>query len=147
MSSEAEPTTFGQRLAHLRQTVHPANRGPYTFEEVARGVRDLDLGFDISATYIWQLENGKRSNPTLRHMEGLAAFFGVPASYFLDPAIQARVDKELELLSSLRDERVHDIALRARGVSGPNLDTVRSLIENIRRIEHLDEGGDGHDGG
>ena len=140
MSSADEPTTFGQRLAHLRQTVHPADRGPYTFEEVARGVRELN--FDISATYIWQLENGKRTNPTLRHMEGLAAFFGVPASYFLDPAIQARVDKELELLSTLRDERVHDIAMRARGVSGPNLDTVRSLLENIRRIEHLDENGD-----
>jgi transcriptional regulator with XRE-family HTH domain len=129
--------TFASRLDHLFRRVHPSDKPEFTYEEVANGV--TQAGHDISAAYVWQLRNGKRTNPTLRHIEGLAAFFGVPASYFLDPAVQRQVDAELDLITSLRDAGVQNLALRAHGLSPEGLAAVESMVEHVRRLEKLSD--------
>ena len=127
--------SFAARLDTLFRRVHPPDKAEYTYEEVARGA--TRSGFDISAAYVWQLRNGKRTNPTLRHIEGLASFFGVPASYFLDPEVQRRVDAELDLMVSLRNAGVQNLALRAHGLSAEGLAAVENMVEHVRRIEKL----------
>src|SRR5947208_2004720 len=85
-NSEAEAplqTPLSQKLDFLSRSVHPPERGEYTFEEVADAVR-AGGGPTISATYIWQLRKGIRDNPTKKHLEALAGFFGVPPAYFFD---------------------------------------------------------------
>jgi transcriptional regulator with XRE-family HTH domain len=140
MSSEADGDTaarasFAQLLDRLFRRVRPAGKTEYTYEQVAHGA--ARAGFDISPAYVWQLRNGKRTNPTLRHIQGLAAFFGVPAGYFLDPAVRDAVDVELELAATLRDSGVRQLALRAHGLSPDGLAAVQSMVEHVRRLEGL----------
>lgn len=136
-SRDESGRTFAERLNHLFETVRPAGKGSYTYEQVSAGV--AEAGYEISPAYVWQLRRGERANPTLYHIEGLAAFFGVPASYFLDPAVEERVNKQLELLASLRDAGVRNVALRAHGLSPKGIAALEAMIERLRDMEDLQE--------
>jgi transcriptional regulator with XRE-family HTH domain len=128
--------TLAQKLDHLFSTVHPGDRGEYSFEEVARALQARG-GPTISATYLWQLRKGLRDNPTKRHLEALADFFGVPPAYFFDDAVTARIDAELGLLAALRDASVRQIALRAAGLSPESLGAIAEMVERVRQLEGL----------
>lgn len=134
VAEQQEPQSLTERLDRLFRTVHPANRGEYTYEEVASAIREQ--GTMISHTYIWQLRKGLRDNPTKRHLEALAAFFGVPASYFLDDDTAA-ADAQLELLATLRDDPVRSLALRAAELSPNGLAAIRAMVEHARSVEGL----------
>jgi transcriptional regulator with XRE-family HTH domain len=127
--------TLADKLNRLFRTVHPQGRDEYTYEEVASAIRER--GVMISHTYVWQLRKGARDNPTKRHLEALAEFFGVSAAYFLDDAAAQRIDDQLELLAAFRDNAVRQVALRAAGLSGPSLDAIQGMIEHARTIEGL----------
>ncbi|MCR3751799.1 helix-turn-helix domain-containing protein [Lentzea californiensis] len=124
------------RVDHLFRTVRSDDGGEYTFEEVAEAIRAKG-GPTISATYLWQLRKGVRDNPTKRHVEALAGFFGVPPAYFFDAAEAARIDAELTLLNALRDAPVRQLALRARGLSDKSLATIADMVERVRELEGL----------
>jgi len=128
--------TLADKLDRLFEAVHPAGRGPYSNEEVAALIREQG-GPTISATYIWLLRKGQRNNPTLKHLEALANFFGVPAAYFFDDETAAKVDAELALLNALKDLGVQRLALRAAGLSPRSLDSIAEMIERVRELEGL----------
>jgi transcriptional regulator with XRE-family HTH domain len=134
--AELPAQTLSGKLNHLFETVHPANRGPYSNEEVAAGIRDQG-GPTISATYIWLLRKGQRDNPTLKHLEALAGFFGVPPAYFFDDETAARVNAELGLLNAMKDLGVQKVALRVAGLSPKSLDSIADMIERVRELEGL----------
>lgn len=125
--------TLADRLNKLFATVHPADRGPYTVDEVAQATQ-------ISASYLRYLRSGERTNPTRERLQVLARFFGVDVGYFFDDDVAARVASQLDLLATVRDSPVRDIAQRMVGLSPQSLDTVRQLIENVRRLEGLPPG-------
>ena len=138
-NSEAEAphlASLSEKLDFLFRTVHPSERGEFTFEEVAEEIRARG-GPTISATYIWQLRKGIRDNPTKKHLEALADFFGVPPAYFFDAAAAKRIDAELALLVALRDGSVRQLALRAFGLSPSSLKTIASMVERVRELEGL----------
>jgi transcriptional regulator with XRE-family HTH domain len=142
---EAEQArTLAQKVDRLFRTIHPRERGEYTFEEVAEGIRARG-GPTVSATYLWQLRKGLRDNPTKKHLEALADFFGVSPSYFFDEDAAKRIDAELDVLAALRDNPVRQIALRAVGLSTESLATIADMIERVRQLEGLPEPGE--DGG
>src|SRR5687768_11127801 len=120
--------TLAAKVNHLFQTIHPRGGGEYSFEDVAEAIRARG-GPTISATYIWQLRKGLRDNPTKRHLEALAGFFGVPPAYFFDDEATVRIDAELKLLSALRDNSVRQIALRASGLSPKSLDAIADMVD------------------
>lgn len=128
--------TLAEKLDHLFRTIRPRDGDEYTYEEVARALREQG-GPTISATYVWQLRKGLRDNPTMRHLEALAAFFGVPEAYFIDDAVAGRVDAELELLVALRDAGVRALALRAFGLSPETLASLTQMVERVRKLEGL----------
>lgn len=130
--------TLAEKLDHLFHTVRPAGQGEYSFEDVSATVRGRG-GPTISASYIWQLRKGARDNPTKKHLEALADFFGVPPSYFLDDAAAGRVDAQLELLTALRDTAVRQMALRASGLTEESISAVAETIERLRQLEGLTE--------
>lgn len=126
--------TFTQRLNHLWETVHPLGK-PYTYDQVAEGLSAL--GYEISVSYLWQLRNGRRENPTLQHIRGLAAFFGVPAAYFLDPEETKRIDEELNVIAAMRDAGVRNVALRTHGLSERDLAALDAMISSLREARGL----------
>jgi len=138
MADEVAATLAG-KLDRLFRTVRSPKGGEFSYEEVASAIRDH--GVTISHTYIWQLRKGVRDNPTKRHLEALAEFFGVSAAYFLDGDAAQRIDEQLELLAALRDNAVRQVALRAVGLSRPSLDAIHGMIEHARQIEGLNHGG------
>jgi len=131
------PKTLAGKLDYLFRVVHPKAGGEYTYREVAQAINDTDTGTTISASYVWQLRRGEKDNPTIRHIEAIAKFFGVPPSYFLDEQAAADITAQLELLASMRDNDVREIALRASDLSPAALKMIKNLIEDTRRIEGL----------
>jgi len=135
---DAAPRSLAEKVDQLFKTIHPAGRGEYTFEEVARGLEERG-GPTVSATYIWQLRRGIRDNPTKKHLEALAGFFGVPPAYFFDDAASERIESELGFLAALRDSSVRQVALRARGLSPRSIDALQTMIDHVRQLEGLPE--------
>lgn len=128
--------TLAERLDYLFRVVHPRGKGEYTYREVAAAI--VDAGTSISPSYIWQLRAGAKDNPTKKHLEALATFFGVAPAYFFDDVVAEQVDAELAVMAAMRDSGIRDIALRAGGLSEKSLDVVREMIERTRQLEGLD---------
>jgi transcriptional regulator with XRE-family HTH domain len=144
--AEVEPKrarTLAEKLDRLFHTMHPRQRGEYAYKEVADGIAARGSP-TISATYLWELRTGRKDNPTLKHVEALAQFFGVPPAYFLDEDSAERIDEELALLGALRDASVRHMALRAAGLSRASLGTITEMIERVRELEGLPDAP--HDG-
>jgi transcriptional regulator with XRE-family HTH domain len=134
---KAEPgRTLAQRLEYLFRTMREPGRREYSNEEVA-GAITRDQGITISASYLWYLRTGQRDNPTLKHLNALARFFGVPTAYFFDDETATEVEAELALLRAMKDARIRDVALRADGLSSESLDTIREVIGRVRKLEGL----------
>ena len=125
-------SSLAQRIDKLFKAVRPKGR-EYTYDEVAQGC-EATGGGTFSKTYVWQLRTGQRDNPTKRHLEALAAFFGVPASYFFDDDTAERVDSQLALAVALRDAAVRDIALRAMTMDEATRRSVAQIVREISRI-------------
>src|SRR6266496_1538659 len=134
-SSETEaprPISLSQKLDLLFRTVRSREQDEYSFEEVAETIR-AGGGPTISATYIWQLRKGLRDNPTKKHVEALADFFGVSPAYFFDDEAAKRIDAELEVLAAIRDAPVRQIAMRAVGLSPESLASIAQMVERARQ--------------
>jgi transcriptional regulator with XRE-family HTH domain len=131
------PSSLADKIDHLFRTVHSRDRGEYTFEEVADAINQRGAA-TISPTYIWQLRKGLRDNPTKKHLEALADFFGVNPTYFFDDEAAKRIDTELDLLATLRDSGVRQLALRAFGLSPETLDSITHMVERARDLEGLE---------
>jgi len=137
--------TLADRLNHLFQAVRSKDGREYSNEEVA-GTITREQGVSISASYLWYLRTGQRDNPTLKHLNALAAFFGVPSAYFFDDVVAERVDGELAVATAMRDTGVRDVALRAAGLSAQSLDAIAEVIRRVRQLEGLASSDDRHDG-
>jgi transcriptional regulator with XRE-family HTH domain len=134
-AKQVAPKTLAEKIDHLFTVVHPPGR-EYTHEQVATAIQELG-GPTISAAYLWQLRTGKRDNPTMKHLEALSGFFGVPPSYFFDEETAGRVDDQLELLVALRDDQVRQVAVLANGLSPETLGTITTMLERARQLEGL----------
>lgn len=138
MSDKAPPggRSLAEKIDRLFESVHPKDRGPYSYKEVEAGIR-AQGGPALSSSYIWQLRTGSRDNPTKRHLEALADFFGVAPSYFFDEDAADRIDAELRMLVVMRDADVRSVAMRASGLSKETLRTISGFIERARDLEGL----------
>ncbi|MCE3555518.1 helix-turn-helix domain-containing protein [Pseudonocardia sp. RS11V-5] len=126
--------SLAERIDHLIQTVHPADRGPYTLEEISDGIR-AQGGPSISAAYLNQLHRGKRDNPTKLNLEAIARFFGVPVAYFFDDTEARAVDEEIALLQAIRDQGIKDIALRTLDLSPETRQSIVRIIQEMSDLE------------
>lgn len=101
----------------------------------------------ISQSYIWQLRKGKKDNPTFKHLQALAGFFGVPVSYFFDDEVTDRVDQQLEEVKAeqARLSRIMDssdaqlMALRAGELSPEGRRQVMDLLDVVHRLEQAEK--------
>ncbi|MFF7637292.1 helix-turn-helix domain-containing protein [Kitasatospora sp. NPDC008050] len=100
--AEDRRRTIAARLDHLFQEIHPAGRGPFSYHEVAQAIRDQagPDGPTVSHGTLQQIRTGAKTNPTVKTLEAVAAFFGVPVGYFLDDTVAERVDARVRELKS-----------------------------------------------
>ncbi|MCN0178456.1 helix-turn-helix domain-containing protein [Salinispora arenicola] len=132
--------SLADKLNHLYRSCLPAGRTkPFTDREVAEAVRRA--GGDISASYLHALRTGKRTNPTKQHMEALAAFFGVPAAFFLS-GDTSHLDAELRRLQELRElnealenPRVRAVALKARVLTEGGVRNIDAILDHVLELE------------
>ncbi|MGW5445352.1 helix-turn-helix domain-containing protein [Streptomyces asiaticus] len=123
--------TFSERLNRLFEVVHPQDRGPYSNQEVAKLLHERG-GPTLSHVYLWQLRTGRRDNPTRRHLEALAEFFGVPVAYFFDDGIAVQVESTFALWQGLKNnQQVQKIAMRAVHLSPEGQAAVLGVVEQI----------------
>ena len=132
--------TLADKLNNLFDKCKPIGRKPFTNAEIAKAINEQ--GYDISPSYLAALRAGDKTNPTLRHLEGLAHYFGVPAAYFFDDATTASIDSQLQQLAALRelqaalsDDGVRILALKARGLSPTGLQHIERIVDHVRALE------------
>lgn len=126
--------SLADKLDKLFEIVRPLGR-EYTFEEVARGCQEAGGGASFSKTYVWSLRRGRQDNPTKRHLEALAAFFGVPVAYFFDDDAAERIETQLALATALRNNDIRDVALRMTSLSHLDRQALLRIIDEIDRIK------------
>ncbi len=135
---DPQPQSFAARLDHLFKMTADADGHEHSYRAVATAIEAAG-GPTVSASYLHQLRTGQKDNPTKRHLEALAAYFGVPPAYFFDDRLAAEVDAQLAMLRTLRDTGVMTVALRAQGLSEESLQILTQLIDRTRRLEGLDQ--------
>ncbi|GAB7146071.1 helix-turn-helix domain-containing protein [Mycobacterium riyadhense] len=124
------------KLRRLFDIVRRPNEPPMSNQAAVEKIKDK-TGVAISATYLWQLRNGSRTNPTVQHVRALAKFFGVPTAYLVDNESDHKIEAQLGLLVNLRDSGVRDLAARASGLTPEALRGVAAMIDAARKMEHL----------
>lgn len=133
--SPQRPKTFTEKLNRLVAVVHPANRGPYSAHEITTRVRDQ--GGSISRSYVSELLNGAKTNPTLNHVVALARAFAVSPGYFTDDEVAERVDRELDEIAAR--SRVTELAERAASLTPADRDVYCRVIEEELRKRRPDQ--------
>src|SRR5439155_12624137 len=144
--------TNGRRLAdklnNLFAHYAPRDGQEYSNEQVAAAI-SAGGEVKISQSYIWQLRKSKKDNPTFKHLQALAGFFGVPVSYFFDDQVTDRVDLQLPRRCS-EQVRLNDIAgssdvqlmaMRAGELSPHRRRLVMELLNVVYREEKAERGG------
>jgi transcriptional regulator with XRE-family HTH domain len=133
------------KLNHLFANATARGGQEFSNEQVAAAI--VATGVTISQSYIWQLRKGKKDNPTFKHLQALAAFFGVPVSYFFDDEVTDRVDQQLEEVKA-EQARLHEImgssdaqlmALRAGELSPAGRRQVMDLLDVVHRLEQAEK--------
>ncbi|WP_405900021.1 helix-turn-helix domain-containing protein [Streptomyces sp. NBC_00727] len=141
--SDENSTSLADRLNHLFATVGPDSGQEYSNEYVAAAIRKA--GVPISQSYIWQLRKRRKENPTLRHLQALADFFGVPAAYFFDNGVARRVEDQLTALRAEQDRLAQNggrdvrlMAMRAGELSPARRKQVMELIDVVYKLEQAE---------
>jgi transcriptional regulator with XRE-family HTH domain len=168
-SAEQTPArrSLAEKLDHLFREIHPMDRGPFSYHEVAQAIREQagPDGPTVSHGTLQQIRTGAKANPTIKTLEAIAAFFGVPAAYFLDDTVADRVDVRLqelkaaaenrpvrraaadpgpdELADVLADSNIRAVAFRLAGLSPRALKGLRAIVDQVRAVEGLPEVGRG----
>jgi transcriptional regulator with XRE-family HTH domain len=139
-------TTAGRSLAdklnYLFAYHTPRNGQEYSNEQVAAAICARGE-VTISQSYIWQLRKSKKDNPTYKHLQALAGYFGVPVSYFFDNEVSDRVNEQLEKLRSeqlrlnelVGSNDVQLMAMRAGELSPQRRRLVMELLDVVYREE------------
>lgn len=130
---------LAERLDLLFRTVPrtPDSAKLHTSASVVEAL--AEQGISVTPNHIRALRTGRRSNPSFRLLAGLADIFRVPLDYFVNDTVAGELHDSLEALAVIRDTGVQQIMLRAHGVSSESLDSVLALLDQIRRIEGLDD--------
>ncbi|MFE5581551.1 helix-turn-helix domain-containing protein [Kitasatospora sp. NPDC056531] len=145
--TEQAGRSLADRLNHLFATVKPRGGQEYSNEHVAAACSRA--GVAISQSYIWQLRKNKKTNPTLRHLQALADFFGVPAAYFFADEVTDRVEGQLRLLvaeqerleKTVGSNDVKVMAMRAGELSPERRKQVMDLLDVVYRLEQAERRG------
>lgn len=135
-SDSATPGDLADRIDLLFRTGHAAGEPEPGYGDVAAAIA-ADGGPSVGGAYLYMLRTGRRTNPRVELLAGLARYFHVPVSYFVDDETAADLGEQLRLLAALRDNDVQQLALRTQGLSAGSREAVARMIEQLRHAEGL----------
>lgn len=139
--------SLADKLNYLFAHYTPRGGQEYSNEHVAAAICEKGE-VKISQSYIWQLRKSKKDNPTFKHLQALAGFFGVPVSYFFDDVVTDRVTEQLERLQS-EQLRLNELtsgseaqlmAMRAGELSPDRRRLVMELLDVVYQQEQAERG-------
>ena len=131
----AAPATLAERIDLLFRTVHPGRTRPYSMRDAASQINTAAGEQVISHGYLWSLRKGAKTNPSIIQIAAIAAFFGVPPSYFFDTPGEPPVDPAVKI--ALSDNRVREVILRAQGLPEPALRALMDMADSARTLSGL----------
>jgi transcriptional regulator with XRE-family HTH domain len=131
----AVPATLAERIDLLFRTVHPGRHRPYSMREAASQINAAAGQQVISHGYLWSLRKGTKTNPSMIQIAAIAAFFGVPPSYFFDVPGETPVDPAVRI--ALSDDKVREVILRAQGLPEPALRALMNMADSARTLAGL----------
>lgn len=131
----APPATLAERIDLLFRTVHAGRTRPYSMREAATQINTAAGQQVISHGYLWSLRKGTKTNPSMIQIAAIAAFFGVPPSYFFDTPGEPPVDPAVKI--ALSDDKVREVILRAQGLPEPALRALMDMADSARTLAGL----------
>ncbi|MFF5566603.1 hypothetical protein ACFY7Z_13360 [Streptomyces sp. NPDC012623] len=96
---EPDEGSFAERLDFLCSN---DPRGPFSNPTVVKMLEEKGLP-SFSSTYMWQLRTGRADNPTKKHMDALAALFGVPEDYWSSRATAQVINRLITRLNGFKE--------------------------------------------
>ncbi|MEU1221277.1 hypothetical protein [Streptomyces microflavus] len=141
----APGASFAERLNYLFDNLRPrdgdptktnARTGEFSNAYVAETISTYEQG-TLTAAYIGKLRGPDGDNPTIRVVRLLARFFEVPAGYFVEDDVTARIIQQFSFVQRLHDEGVQSIAMRSVGLSPASQEAVLKMVEAARALEGL----------
>src|SRR4051794_13185717 len=75
--------TLADLIEHLRRATSPDPDKPQSYEALTSAVNQLAGKRGISTAYTFSLAKGKKTTPTVDHLEVLSRYFGVDQGYLL----------------------------------------------------------------
>lgn len=133
---DSAPLSFTERLRRLFDTVPDHDGHRMSVRAVCAAA--AEKGHEISEPYLYQLTQGRKSNPSMSAINAIAAGFGVPPQYFFDES-HSTVHREIELLRMLADTQVSALFFRTLDLSPENLDSALEYVRYLRHKQGLPE--------
>jgi transcriptional regulator with XRE-family HTH domain len=135
LSTSEDRPNLAVKLERLFREIRPPQQGgrSYTNDEVAETI-------GVSGAYVSALRKGTRTNPSHEVLAGLAQFFGVKISYFLDDLAAEQTEAEIALARVMGNHGVRALALRALELSPQGLAAVTQMIEEVLKADQDAEG-------
>ncbi|MDY7526414.1 MULTISPECIES: hypothetical protein [unclassified Cryobacterium] len=122
---------LARKLNLLLDVVVAEGNTPYTYREIAEGLRDRSLSLS-RARWAYMIAGTGPLVTDEKLLTGIAEFFRIPPAYLLgsDDDIPVRVDTQLAFVKKLRAQRVVNFAARTLGdVSPETLRTITQLLK------------------
>ncbi|MEV6830714.1 hypothetical protein [Amycolatopsis sp. NPDC051102] len=138
--AEEGAVSFAEALTFLYDKRLRDDGKPYSDRDVADALQAA--GVEVSHSYLWMLRKGRKDHPRTNIVTGLAAFFLVPAGFFLDRPVYDAWRKRIATPGegSLPVQRGGHSILR-RSFEGMS-DRSQSLLEALAAHLHELEGDD-----
>ncbi|MFJ4342667.1 hypothetical protein [Streptomyces sp. NPDC088915] len=147
MPAPGADASFADRLNYLFDKLRPSRKdedysrkankhGEFSNTYVAEAASALGP-VEITAAYIGQLRNDETKNPSGKVIQTLANFFEVKPGYFLDDEVTRRIVGQFDLVKTLDELGVKNIALRVAGLSPMSQEALLKMIQAARQMEGL----------
>ena len=100
----------------------------YSYRDVEHGTKGA-----LTATTVWKLRTGRIHRPSLKVIEALCQFFGVPISYFSSekPPSEEYL-QNLRLATKLRRAKVKEAALQISDLDDAAIQDLLDIVKYIR---------------
>ncbi|AHH94012.1 hypothetical protein GCM10010174_85200 [Kutzneria viridogrisea] len=137
MSESEGQSVLAGRLNRLFEDIRPEGRSGrrWTNDEVAAAIKKSEPDIRVSGAYLSALRTGAKRRPSTELLVALARFFGVPLDYFVNEAVAAQADAELELAKVAGNLGVRQLALRALELSPEGLAAVTKIIDQVLALD------------
>jgi transcriptional regulator with XRE-family HTH domain len=136
----ARAETLARKVNLLLDVVVAEGGKPYEFADIQVGVRQH--GYELSRTRWWRIRSGESPEAVpLEALVALAKFFEIDPVYLTEETgdLPERIEKELQLLKTMRRNKLKNIAARTLGdIDIKTLDAINALLDDVEEFEKND---------